>query len=61
MRRVSLFIDETLIAGLDKLKEEHGTPHAVSVRRAIALYLTDKGVKTESLKKKTRDRKRQRT
>jgi hypothetical protein len=60
MRRVSLFIDETLLAGLDALKAEHGTPHAESVRRAIAAYLAGKGVKTESVKK-TRDRKRKRT
>ena len=60
MRRVSLFIDETLIAGLDQLKAEHGTPHAESVRRAIKAYLAEKGAKPESVKK-TRDRKRQRT
>jgi hypothetical protein len=44
MRRVSLFISEDLLAGLKALKAEHGTPEAESIRRAIAAYLTDKGV-----------------
>ena len=46
MRRVSLFISENLLAGLDRLKAEHGTPQAESIRRAIAAYLNQKGVKT---------------
>jgi len=44
MRRVSLFLGEDLLAGLERLKREHGTPQAESVRRAIAAYLMDKGV-----------------
>lgn len=44
MRRVSLFIAEDLLAGLETLKAEHGTPQAESIRRAIAAYLTEKGV-----------------
>jgi hypothetical protein len=44
MRRVSLFLSEDLLAGLDRLKAQHGTPHAESVRRAIAAYLVQKGV-----------------
>ena len=59
MRRVSLFISEELLAGLDVLKTEHGTPHAESIRRAIAAYLAEKGVHTKRLSK-TRDRKRKR-
>lgn len=59
MRRVSLFIAEDLLAGLDVLKAEHGTPHAESIRRAIAAYLTEKGVRTKP-SSKTRDRKRKR-
>ena len=43
MRRVSLFISEDLLAGLDRLKVEHGTPQAESIRRAIAAYLVQKG------------------
>lgn len=48
MRRVSLFLSEDLIAGLDVLKAEHGTPHAESIRRAIAAYLVEKGAETKS-------------
>ena len=58
MRRVSLFIDETLIVGLDALKTEHGTPHAESIRRAIAAYLAGKGV---SVKGSGKTRKQKRT
>ena len=46
MRRVSLFIPEELLAGLKALKDEHGTPEAESIRRAIASYLAEKGIKT---------------
>ena len=31
--------------GLKALKDEHGTPEAESIRRAIAAYLAEKGVK----------------
>ena len=44
MRRVSLFISEELLAGLKALKAEHGTPEAESIRRALAMYLAEKGV-----------------
>lgn len=53
MRRVSLFIDEDLIAGLDALRAEHGTPHAESVRRAIKAYLEEKGVLRKPSARKT--------
>jgi len=59
MRRVSLFLAEDLLAGLDALKVEHGTPHAESIRRAIAAYLAEKGVRAKS-PSKTRTRKRTR-
>jgi metal-responsive CopG/Arc/MetJ family transcriptional regulator len=59
MRRVSLFIDDHLLAGLDALKAEHGTPHAESIRRAIAAYLAERGVQAKS-SSKTRNRKRKR-
>jgi hypothetical protein len=45
MRRVAVFIQEELLAGLKALKAEHGTPEAESIRRAIAVYLAEKGVK----------------
>lgn len=51
MRRVSLFIAEDLLAGLDVLKAEHGTPHAESIRRAIAAYLAEKGVRAKATSK----------
>ncbi len=60
MRRVSLFISEDLLAGLDVLKAEHGTPHAESIRRAIAAYLTEKGVNLKAAPKKTREPRRKR-
>jgi metal-responsive CopG/Arc/MetJ family transcriptional regulator len=60
MRRVSLFIAEDLLAGLDVLKAEHGTPHAESIRRAIAAYLAEKGVSPKRIGK-TRAPKRKRT
>jgi metal-responsive CopG/Arc/MetJ family transcriptional regulator len=50
MRRVSLFISEDLLAGLDRLKAQHGTPQAESIRRAIAAYLVQKGVRTQTQK-----------
>jgi hypothetical protein len=45
MRRIAVFIPEDLLAGLKALKAEHGTPEAESIRRAIAAYLAEKGVK----------------
>ena len=34
MRRVSLFLPEELLQGLERLKQEPGTPQAESIRRA---------------------------
>jgi metal-responsive CopG/Arc/MetJ family transcriptional regulator len=59
MRRVAVFIPEELLAGLKALKAEHGTPEAESIRRAIAAYLAEKGVRLKDTRK-TRDRKRNR-
>ena len=42
MRRVSLFLPEDLLDGLERLKREHGTPQAESIRRAVAVYLSEK-------------------
>jgi hypothetical protein len=45
MTRISLFIRQDQLEGLEALKEEHGTPTAESIRRAIGAYLIDKGIK----------------
>jgi metal-responsive CopG/Arc/MetJ family transcriptional regulator len=58
MRRVSLFVSENLLAGLDRLKAEHGTPQAESIRRAIAAYLDQKGVKTAARQAGTKQKRR---
>lgn len=59
MRRVAVFIPEELLDGLKVLKAEHGTPESESIRRAIAAYLAEKGVRAKGVGK-TRDRKRKR-
>ncbi len=53
MKRVSFFLPANLEAGLKALKEEHGTPEAESMRRAIAAYLEAKGVKRKKPKRRT--------
>jgi hypothetical protein len=57
MRRVSFFISEQLDTGLKALKERDGVAEAESIRRALAVYLKEKGVLTESSKPKTKGRK----
>ena len=60
MRRVSLFISEELLAGLKALKAEHGTPEAESIRRALAMYLAEKGaLKPEARTTRAPKRKRE--
>jgi hypothetical protein len=44
MRRIGFFISPNLDAGLKALKERDGVAEAESIRRALALYLTEKGV-----------------
>jgi hypothetical protein len=44
MTRISLFIPQDQLEGLEALKELHGTPVAESIRRAIGAYLAEKGV-----------------
>ena len=57
MHRTSLFLTKELHAGLKALKQEHGTPEAESIRRAITAYLKEKRVpKTTKPKRKTRRR-----
>ena len=53
MRRVSFFISESLEDGLQQLQERDGVPKAESIRRAIAQYLSEKGV-SEAKKKRKR-------
>jgi hypothetical protein len=44
MRRLAFWIPEHLDAGLKAMKAEHGTPEAETIRRALAAYLSDKGM-----------------
>lgn len=44
MRRMAFFISEELEGGLKALKEQHGTPEAETIRRALTAYLAEKGV-----------------
>ena len=37
-------LDDDLIEGLEALKERDGVPMAESIRRAIRLYLSERGV-----------------
>jgi len=56
MRRVAVFIPEELLSGLKVLKADHGTPEAESIRRAIAVYLAEKGVALQSKSKTPKKR-----
>jgi hypothetical protein len=40
-KRSAVFIEEAQIQGLQALQELHGTPMAVTIRRAIDAYLQD--------------------
>ena len=51
-------LTEKLLEGLERLKNQYGTPQAESVRRAIAAYLTDKGMTTKPAKPKAARRQR---
>ena len=53
MRRLAFFISEDLDAGLKALKEQHGTPEAETIRRALAAYLAEKGVLPQGRPKTT--------
>ena len=44
MRRLSFFISDELDEGIKALKREHGTPEAETIRRALAVYLAEKGL-----------------
>lgn len=43
-RRVSVFLDVELLAGLKAIKAERGVPEAETIRRAIAAHLEREGV-----------------
>ena len=47
-------------AGIKALKEQHGTPDAETIRRALAVYLTEKGV-LKAAATKTGQKRRART
>ncbi len=53
MRRVSLFLPDHLLKGLDQIKQEHGTPQAESIRRAIDEYLKAKGFRLPNANRKS--------
>jgi hypothetical protein len=53
-----MFISADLAKGLKTLKAEHGTPEAESIRRALAIYLAEKGVLQSTPKGRRTTRKR---
>lgn len=52
MVRYAFFISAELAAGLKALKERDGTPESETIRRAVAEYLNQKGVKIAPAKPK---------
>jgi hypothetical protein len=48
--RTSFYISEDLQRGLEALKERDGMPAAEAIRRAIAAYLAEKGIKVIPVK-----------
>jgi hypothetical protein len=46
-RRTSLWLDERLSEGLKALKARDGIPEAEAVRRAVAIYLEQRGIELE--------------
>jgi hypothetical protein len=56
MRRVSLFFPDDLLDGLERLKREHGTPHAESIRRAVTAYLGEKRALRQPPRRESRRR-----
>jgi Mg-chelatase subunit ChlD len=52
MKRTSLFIYSTQQKALETLKVRDGTPVAESIRRAIDVYLTERGVDQKGRKSK---------
>lgn len=43
-QRISLFLEESHVVGLQALKERDGIPNAEAIRRALAEYLRKHGV-----------------
>ena len=60
MRRVSLFLPDDLLDGLEELKRQHGTPAAESIRRAVTAYLAEKRVLRRPPREDARPRSRRR-
>jgi hypothetical protein len=54
MRRLCFYISTDLDAGLKALKAQYGTPDAETIRRALTVYLTEKGVLKEGASKAPR-------
>lgn len=55
---MAFFISEDLEAGLKALKQQHGTPEAETIRRALAAYLAEKGVVPQATTKAPAKKKR---
>jgi hypothetical protein len=51
-------LDPDLVAGLERLREEHGPTVAESIRRAVRQYLERKGVIEKTTRKRAATRKR---
>lgn len=54
MRRVAFYVEPELMEGLKRLKARDGVPAAESIRRAIAAYLTQKGVTTKTARRRSK-------
>ena len=55
-KRVSLFLDLDLLDGLSALKARDGIAAAEAIRRAIAAFLTEKGIALPDATKTRRTR-----
>jgi hypothetical protein len=51
--RTSFYIGEDLQRGLEALKERDGMPAAEAIRRAIAAFLEERGIKVTPIKATT--------
>jgi hypothetical protein len=57
MRRLNFFIPDNLDAGLKALEERDGVSLAESIRRALTVYLKEKGVLRDATSKGAKARK----
>ena len=58
--RTSFYIGEDLQRGLETLKERDGMPAAEAIRRAIAAFLSEKGIEVAPAKAKAPSKARKR-